>query len=216
MAFKTPNKASEYLRAHLQPTQDELLKEMENYADEHFIPILLPESTAFLSQIVSLIKPSKALEIGTAIGYSGQIILRNGCEKLYTVEIKEEVLQKAKEYFSRAGLSERVVTFLGDASEIIPIMDGKFDFVFMDGPKTRYIEYLPFVKQMLNENGVLLCDNVLYNGMVSGETEIQHSKSTIINGLDKFLTTLRDDTDFTTSILPVGDGMSLSIKRSKR
>lgn len=214
MAFKTPSKSSEYIRAHLRGQTDPLLMEMEKYADEHFVPILLPESTAFLSQIVSLVKPNKALEIGTAIGYSSQIMLRSGAQKLYTVEIKEDILSVAKSFFERAGLTSRVVTFLGDASEIVPLMEGKFDFIFMDGPKTRYIEYLPYLKQMLNNGGILLCDNVLYNGMVAGETETQKSKSTIINGLDKFLTALRDDEDFTTSILPVGDGMSLSIKRS--
>ncbi|MBR2989157.1 MAG: O-methyltransferase [Clostridia bacterium] len=216
MAFKTPSKASEYIRVHLREQNDPLLREMERYADEHFVPILLPESTAFLGQIVSLIKPEKTLEIGTAIGYSSQIILRNGGKKLYTIEIKEDTLAVAKEYFKRAGLEDRVTTFLGDASEIIPLMEGRFDFIFMDGPKTRYIEYLPFVKQMLTDGGVLLCDNVLYNGMVSGETEIQRKKTTIITGLDKFLTALRDDEDFITSILPVGDGMSLSIKRSNK
>ncbi len=213
MAFKTPSIASEYIREHLADERDELLKEMTEYADEHFIPVLLPESSAFLKQIVMLVKPQKTLEIGTAIGYSSQIILKNGGEKLYTIEIKEDTAQKAKEYFARAGLSDRVTLFVGDASEIVPLIDGQFDFIFMDGPKTRYIEYLPHLKKMLKNGGVLLCDNVLYNGMVTGETETQKSKSTIINGLDKFLCALRDDENFTTSILPVGDGMSLSIKK---
>ena len=213
MAFKTPSLTSEYIREHLADERDELLKEMTEYADEHFIPVLLPESSAFLKQIVMLVKPQKTLEIGTAIGYSSQIILKNGGEKLYTIEIKEDTAQKAKEYFARAGLSDRVTLFVGDASEIVPLIDGQFDFIFMDGPKTRYIEYLPHLKKMLKNGGVLLCDNVLYNGMVTGETETQKSKSTIINGLDKFLCALRDDENFTTSILPVGDGMSLSIKK---
>ena len=213
MAFKTPSHTSEYIREHLRPESDALLLEMTEYADENFIPVLLPESAVFLKQIVSLVRPQKTLEIGTAIGYSSQIILRNGGQKLYTVEIKEEMMQKAKEYFARAGLSDRVTCFLGDASEIIPLMQGEFDFIFMDGPKTRYIEYLPHLKKMLKKGGILLCDNVLFNGMVAGDSEFQRKKATIINGLDKFLCALRDDEELTTSILPVGDGMSLSIRR---
>lgn len=83
----------------------------------------------------------------------------------------------------------------------------------MDGPKTRYIEFLPHIMRMLKPGGVLLCDNVLWNGMVTGERETQKSKSTIVHGLDVFLTAICSDPELTTSILPVGDGMSFSIRR---
>lgn len=213
MPFKTPGANSEYIRRLLKPEPDPLLREMTEYADKNFIPVLLPESAAFLAQLIMLKKPAKVLEIGTAIGYSSQIMLRNGAQKLYTVEINEETLDKAKEYFARAGLQKRVTCFLGDASEILPLIEGEFDFVFMDGPKTRYIEYLPHVKRTLKKGGVLLCDNVLFNGMVTGEEELVRKKATIINGLNEFLTAICSDDEFTSSILPVGDGMSLSIRK---
>ena len=212
MPFKTTGKTNDYIRSHLKEEEDALLKEMTEYADANFIPVLLPESSALLKQVVTLLKPKKSLEIGTAIGYSSQLILRNGGQKLYTIEINEEVLTKAKEYFSRANLSERVICYQGDASEILPLMEGEFDFIFMDGPKTRYIEYLPQAKRMLKKGGVLLCDNVLFNGLVAGTEEFQRKKATIINGLDKFITAICEDDDFMTSVLPVGDGMSLSIR----
>lgn len=213
MPFKTPSAASEYIRAHLRPETDPLLREVTAYADEHFVPVLLPESAALLKQIVGFVKPEKSLEIGTAIGYSSLLILRSGGKKLYTIEIKEDLSDRAKSYFDRAGVSDRVTCFLGDAVEILPIMDGSFDFIFMDGPKTKYPFFLPYLKKMLKIGGVLLCDNVLYDGMATGEHELKHSKSTIVNGLDKFLTELCADEDFETSILPVGDGMSLSVKK---
>ncbi len=213
MPFKTPSAASEYIRAHLRPETDPLLCEITAYADEHFVPVLLPESAALLKQIVGFVKPEKSLEIGTAIGYSSLLILRSGGKKLYTIEIKEDLSDRAKSYFDRAGVSDRVTCFLGDAVEILPIMDGSFDFIFMDGPKTKYPFFLPYLKKMLKIGGVLLCDNVLYDGMATGEHELKHSKSTIVNGLDKFLTELCADEDFETSILPVGDGMSLSVKK---
>ncbi len=213
MAFKTPNHVSEYIRSHLAPESDPLICEMLKFADENFVPVLLPESAAFLAQLAYLLKPQKTLEIGTAIGYSSQIILRNGGEKLYTVEINEDMAERAKAYFARAGLSSRVTLFNGDASEIIPLMEGSFDFIFMDGPKTKYIEYLPHLKRMLKKGGALLCDNVLWNGMVTGERDEQHSKATIIHGLERFITAITNDEELLTSILPVGDGMSLSIKK---
>ena len=212
MPFKTTGKTNDYIRSRLAEEKDELLREMTAYADDNFIPVLLPESAALLKQIVMLIRPEKSLEIGTAIGYSSQLILKNGGKKLYTLEIKEELIEKAKEYFARAGLDKRVTCYHGDASEILPLMDGEFDFIFMDGPKTRYIDYLPHVKRMLKKGGVLLCDNVLFNGMVAGTEEFQRKKATIINGLDRFITAICNDEDFETSVLPVGDGMSLSIK----
>ena len=212
MPFKTPNHASEYIRSRLRPESDPILREMLEYADANSIPVLLPESAALLKQIVSLLKPKKSLEIGTAIGYSSQLILRNGGERLFTVEIKEGLVDKAKEYFSRAGLKSRATVFTGDASEILPLMEGNFDFVFMDGPKTRYIEYLPHIMRMLNAGGVLFCDNVMWNGMVTGDEETPRKKSTIVNGLDRFISAVCDDERLMTSLLPVGDGISISIK----
>ena len=213
MPFKTPSGESVYIRRHLAEETDSVLKEMIAFADEHYVPILLPESAALLKQIVMLTRPKKTLEIGTAIGYSSLLILRSGGKKLYTIEIKEDMIDRAKSYFTRAGVSDRVTCFLGDAVEILPIMEGVFDFIFMDGPKTKYPLFFPHLKRMLKIGGVLLCDNVLYDGMATGEREVKHSKSTIVNGLDKFLTDLCADEDFETSILPVGDGMSLSVKK---
>ena len=158
-----------------------------------------------------LVKPQKVLEIGTAIGYSSQLILRNGGERLYTIEIKEELSELAKSYFERAGLNKRATVFTGDAGEILPLMEGEFDMVFMDGPKTKYIEYLPHVMRMLKRGGVLLCDNVTWNGMVTGDEPTPRKKSTIVNGLDKFIAAVCSDERLETSVLPVGDGMSLSI-----
>lgn len=211
MPFKTPGGASEYIRTIIRP-ETGLLKDICDYADLNFIPVLLPETAAFLKQIVRLKNPLKALEIGTAVGYSSQVILRNSGAHLFTVEIDEKRAKKAAEYFESAGFTQRVTQFIGDAGEIVPLIEGEFDFVIMDGPKTRYIEYLPYLKKLLIKGGVMFCDNVFFNGMVSGENEREHKKSTIIDKLDMFLHALTSDDGFETSILPVGDGVSLSIK----
>ena len=92
-------------------------------------------------------------------------------------------------------------------------MSGEFDFIFMDGPKTRYIEYLPYLRKLMAERSAILCDNVLFNGMVSGESDTPKKKATIVVALDKFLRTLMADESLITSVLPVGDGVSFSITR---
>ncbi|MBR2967365.1 MAG: O-methyltransferase [Clostridia bacterium] len=213
MPFKTPGANSIYIRSILPKEKDEKLRQISLYADENMIPVLLPETAAFLKQAVMLKNPKKILEIGTAIGYSGHVILGACDGHLYTIEADEKSLKKANEFFTSSGYKDRVTTYLGDANEIVPLFSGEFDFIFLDGPKTRYIQYLPYLKRMLSPGGILLCDNVLFNGMVSGESEVVKKKATIVNALDLFLRTITSDEDFVTSVLPVGDGVSLSIKK---
>lgn len=213
MLANSTGPCAEYIRSHLKRESDPQLRRMLEYAAEKFIPVLLPESAAFLRQLVMLLKPEKTLEIGTAIGYSGQLILKNGGQRLYTIEINEELAETARKNFAEAGLEKRATVFTGDAGEILPLMEGSFDMIFMDGPKTKYIEYLPQLMRMLKPGGALLCDNVLFSGMVTGEAEYKKSKSTIVQGLDRFLEAVCSDGRLVTSILPVGDGMSLSLRR---
>ncbi|MBO5223489.1 MAG: O-methyltransferase [Clostridia bacterium] len=215
MAFKTPNKTSEYIRSLMKEETDPIYLEINKYADENFIPVLLPETASFLAQIVRLAKPKKILEIGTAIGYSAQIMLRNCDAQLYTVEVEEKRIDVAKKFFEKAGVLDRVTVFLGDAGEIVPMLTGEYDFIFMDGPKTRYIEYLPYLDKLLKKDGILLCDNVLFNGMLSGDAEIIHKKNSIVVKIEEFLQALYHNENYITSVLPVGDGLSLSIKTER-
>lgn len=211
MPFKTPSKTSEYIRELLR--EDARLAPISKYADEKIIPVLLPETAALLKTLVRLKKPAKVLEIGTAIGYSGNVILLNSDAKLYTIEANEASIAVAERFFEQNGLSSRVKIFTGDESEIVPLITGGFDLIFMDGAKTRYIEHLPYLKKLLNKEGLLVCDNVLFNGMVAGENTAVGTKASIVNAMRAFLNALMSDADFDSCILPVGDGVSVSIKR---
>ena len=205
MPFKTPGKTSEYIRELLKlsgvlPWEKRILE----YADKNIIAVLLPETAAFLRQAVMLSKPARILEIGTAIGYSGILMLKAAPSnaKLYTIEYDERRIETAKSFFRDEGLLDRVVFYIS----------GEFDFIFLDGPKAQYFEYLPFLSRALALGGVMLCDNVLYEGMVSGEKEIKNHKGGLVKKLDLFLHKLMADKSLVTSVLPVGDGVSLSIK----
>lgn len=203
-----PNQTNEFIRSLL--CKDERLLELEDYAKHNSVPIILPESAAFLRQICLLKAPKKVLEIGTGIGYSGHIILQNSSAHLFTIDHNEEFLKVAKNFFLNSNLLSRVSFLYGDESDVISNIDGQFDLIFMDGAKSRYLHHLPYLKKMLCSGGILLADNVLFKNMVSGEI-IQSKKKTIVNSLKEFLNQLCNDSDFITSILPVGDGMSLSI-----
>ena len=215
MPFKTPGKTSEYIRELLKlsgvlPWEKRILE----YADKNIIAVLLPETAAFLRQAVMLSKPARILEIGTAICYSGILMLKAAPSnaKLYTIEYDERRIETAKSFFRDEGLLDRVVFYAGDSTEIVPNISGEFDFIFLDGPKAQYCEYLPFLSRALALGGVMLCDNVLYEGMVSGEKEIKNHKGGLVKKLDLFLHKLMADKSLVTSVLPVGDGVSLSIK----
>lgn len=216
MPFKTPSKTSEYIRELLAmrpvaTTERRILQ----YADEHMVAALLPETAAFLRQAVLLRDPRRILEIGAGVGYSGVLMLNAAPRaKLYTIEADEERVRTAKTFFREAGLFDRTVIYCGDATNIVPNLKGKFDFIFLDGPKAQYCEYLPFLRRLLCAGGILFCDNVLYEGMVSGERSIGNHKGGLVGKLDLFLHKLMADETLLSSILPVGDGVSLSIKQS--
>ena len=213
MPFKTPSKTSEFIRSLIGEESDPDIAAVLHYAEEHTIPVLLPEAAAFLKQAVILSAPKKILEIGTAIGYSVMIMLKNSSADLYTVEMDEDSIAAAKRFFAQAGLGARVTVFAGDAAEIVPLLEGSFDFVFLDGPKTRYPVFYPYLNRLLRSGGVLLADNVLFNGMVDGSGVYDRKKATIVSGLDSYIRTAMSDVDMISCILPVGDGLCMSIKK---
>ena len=213
MPFKTPSVTSKYIRSLIPPEPDEDIAAVMRYADEHVCPILLPETAAFLKQIVALARPRKILEIGTSIGYSGMIMLKNSAAELCSVEMDEKCVETAKRFFARAGFKDRARIFIGDACEIVPLLEGEYDFIFLDGPKTRYPVFYPYLKKLLKSGGLLLADNVLFNGMVDGSGERNPKKATIFEGIDRYLRLAFSDADMTSSLLPVGDGLCLSITK---
>lgn len=195
--------------------EGEYLQSLRIAAREEGIPVMLPETSKLLATTVSMKKPENILEIGTAVGYSGSIMLKNAKEnaRLTTIEIEESSANRAKETFKKEGFSERVTLHLGDAEEIIPMMSGSYDFILCDGPKSRYLEFYPYLKKMLRSGGVLFCDNVLFRDYISGEVKNPHRMQTIVNNMRDFLDVLSKDTDFTTTLLDVGDGVTVSVKK---
>lgn len=213
MAYKTTNLTNAYIRELLDFGKEYL--DILSFADENKVPVLLPETSAFLVQILNLSRPNKILEIGTAIGYSGQLLLNNSAKSstLTTIELRNDYIQIATDFFNNAKLFDRVNIINGDAGIVLQELKDEFDFIFLDGPKAQYIKYYPYLKQLLTSGGLLFCDNVLYDGMVSGEIEVPKKKLGLVKKIDLFLKTLCDDESFSTSILPIGDGVSLSIKK---
>lgn len=191
---------------------DDEVKARRALALERGIPVADDETLQFLLVTLAAIRPKRILEIGTAVGLSGTAMLQ-ACPdaRLTTIELEEERYLEAKETFAHFGLSSRVNAYLGDAGEILSMMDGEFDFVFMDGPKAQYEKYLFDLKRLMKTGAVLFADDVLLYGWVSGEQPMPQKRRSIVEKIRGYLQTITADTDFVTSVIDVGDGVALSV-----
>lgn len=192
------------------------LAELRSFAKANFVPIMKPDMEKTFIELIDKTQPKSILEIGTAIGYSGTIMLLTAKNaRLNTIEFDEARIKMAKENFLRAGVDSRVNVFQGDAKEIVRELTGEYDFIFMDGPKGQYIEFLPYLLDVLTVGGTLLCDNVGYMGLTQRAATLpnNHKHITIARNMARFLTEITSRADLETSVFfEIGDGISVSRK----
>jgi caffeoyl-CoA O-methyltransferase len=205
--------ANEYIISKIREN-DELVLEMEKYAEEHNVPIVTKEVAEYLKFIVRSNNIKNVLEVGTAIGYSGILMAKeieknNG--KLYTIEIDEERYNLAQENFKKSGL-KNIVSIKGDAVEEIKKIDENFDFVFIDASKGHYLEFFEDSYKLLNKNGIIFIDNIMFRGYLYKEYPKRFK--TIVRRLNEFIEYLysREGGEFV--LLPFGDGIGLFRKKS--
>lgn len=184
-------------------------QEFREFARVNYVPIVRPQTSKLLIEKIKEINPKSILEIGTAIGYSGILMLENSNAKLVTLEKDEKMFDLATENFKKANLTNRVKIILGDCKEYIFKEEGEFDFIFLDGPKSHYLEYLPHLIKMLSKNGTIFCDNVLFQGLVTANVEPPKKFRTIVNNLRAFLSAVKNDKNLNAQILDIEDGICL-------
>ncbi len=204
---------AEYLDSLL-PLRDPLLEEMEAYAEEHGHPIADPEVAQLMRVILKIRQPRHLIEVGTNIGYS-VVVMGRECgagSVVETIELSPKILGKAKEFVGRAGLSCEVVFHQGAALEVIPKLDGTFDFAFIDAVKTEYDAYLEGLIPRMAAGGVLMFDNLLWKGQVAegAKSEGQRASTAALEELNRKISS---DPRLLTTIVPVGDGVGISIVR---
>jgi len=193
---------------------DERILKLRSAALEREIPVTDDETLCFLLTLLTALKPRRILEIGTAVGLSAAAMLfALPKARLVTVEIDEERYTEAKRNLSELSLSERCVCHLGDAGEIINMMDeDSFDFIFLDGPKAQYVNYLFDLKRVLRRGGVIFADDVLLFGWVDGSSQMPYKRHSIVAKIKEYLEKVTSDADLSTSVIPVGDGVAFSVK----
>jgi predicted O-methyltransferase YrrM len=196
--------------------EDGFLRDLEKYAEDNHIPIIQPETAALLKVLIGIHKPERVLEAGTAIGYSAVIIARamGTSGTVDTIEIDEDMAEAARKNIEIMDLSKRIRVLQGDALEVMECLDTAYDFIFLDAAKGRYIEYFDHAIRLLRPGGLLVSDNVLYKGLVAQNQKVVHKHRTIAVKLKEYLQLLCHDERLNTSIIPIGDGLAVSLKRS--
>lgn len=189
------------------------LEEIANRARKGYIPIIRDNTAQALINVCKEKNPKKILEIGTAIGYSGLLMLQNCQAFLYTIEKDEQRLAEAEKNFKLFGQEARVKLILDDALIALEKLckdNEKFDLIFLDGAKGQYIKYYPLIKKLLNRDGILFTDNIYMHGMVKSEGKIAHKHRSMVVNLRKYIELLKNDKDFTTNFYDIDDGYSIS------
>ena len=199
----------------LEKPNSEILTEIEREAHKDLVPIIRKEMESFLRVILTIKHPKEILELGTAIGYSA-ILMSEACDaKITTIENYEKRIPIAKENFAKAGKQDQIELLEGDALEVMKTLpEAKYDFIFMDAAKAQYINYLPEVMRLLTPGGVLITDNVLQDGdLIQSKFVVRRRDRTIHKRMRGFLEEIKHDDRLETSIVPIGDGIVMAVKK---
>lgn len=201
----------------LEKNNSEILEQIEKEARADGVPIIRKEMESFLRVILSIKKPKKILELGTAVGYSAILMsecLENG-STITTIENYDKRIPVAKENIKKAGKEEVITLLEGDAMEIMPTLQGEsFDFIFMDAAKAQYINFLPEVMRLLKKDGVLISDNVLQEGdLIESKYVVRRRDRTIHRRMRDYMYEIKNNSNLETSIVPIGDGITISVKK---
>ncbi len=200
----------EYIRSLIKTDNLELEKFKKNCIEEHR-PIIQDEVGQFIKVMLNIINPSSILEIGTNVGYSS-IFMCLSLEKrvnITTIEINEDVVEEARRNIAEFGCKANINVICGDAAEVIETIKGNFDIAFIDAAKSHYGLFLEKMLPMMNTGGIIICDNVLFNGYIANDDLVKRRKRTIVKNLRNFLKSISEDNRFETSIIPIGDGIAL-------
>lgn len=190
---------------------DEDFIEERIFAKENRIPIMKLETKEFLKTLLSAKKPKNILEIGTAIGYSSLVFSKYTKANITTIEKSEKMASIAKNNFSKYKKNINLINM--DAKKALNNINQGFDFVFIDANKSQYEYYFKKSINLLNDSGIIVCDNILFRGEVASDELLIRRHITMVKKIRKFLSYITNLDDFVTSIIPIGDGISLSTRR---
>ncbi|MDE5910512.1 MAG: O-methyltransferase [Lachnospiraceae bacterium] len=191
------------------------LNELEQFALKTNVPVIRPQMQSFIKLLLAMKQPKRILEVGTAIGFSALLMSEYGPQdcRITTIEKYEKRIPVAKENFKKAGREEQITLLEGDAAQILKKLDGYYDFIFMDAAKGQYIHFLPDILKLMPEGGILISDNVLQDGdVMESRFAVTRRDRTIHSRMREYLYELKHNEALLTDILPIGDGVTVSVK----
>ena len=190
------------------------LEKIKQKALEEHIPIIMDDTLEVIEKYLKGNKPHKILEIGTAVGYSAicftEILAEDG--QIDTIERDTERVKEAKENIKKAEVENKINIYEGDAVEILPTLKNKYDVIFIDAAKGKYPFFLKEALRMLNTNGIIFADNILYKGYVMSDYN-KHKQRTAVRNLREYIKEVNENPELETEILEVGDGLAISKKK---
>ncbi|MCI5650557.1 MAG: O-methyltransferase [Fusicatenibacter sp.] len=195
------------------------LEELEKQAKEDRVPVIRREMQSFLKVFLKMKKPKRILEVGTAVGFSAVFMAEYGESdaQITTIENFDKRIPIARANFEKSGFADRITLMEGDAAEVMRTLDGPYDFVFMDAAKGQYIHFLPEVLRLLDQEGVLITDNVLQDGdVIESRFAVERRNRTIHRRMREYLYELKHNPGLLTSIIPLGDGIAVTVKGSHK
>jgi len=201
----------------LLPKSEGILAELEEYAEQNHVPIVTKDVASLLSILIKSTHTKSILEIGTAIGYSSILMGKAAGDnfRITTIEKNQEMINIASQNIKKAGYENNITILGGDASEILQSINDKYDMIFIDAAKGQYMDFLKLSFGNLKVGGLFICDNVLFRGMVAERSLLIRRKITIVKRLKKFLSYISDHEAMDTTVIPIGDGVSISMKKKE-
>lgn len=200
----------------METENNEILEVIEREALDSYVPIIRKEMQSFLKLLLSIQKPMRVLEVGTAVGFSALLMseyLPDGAT-ITTIENYDKRIPIARKNFERAGKEHMITLLEGDAQEVLKTLEGEYDFIFMDAAKGQYIHFLPDILRLLRAGGLLVSDNVMQEGtIVESRFGVERRDRTIHARMREYLYVLKHHEALITSIVPLGDGVALSVKK---
>lgn len=210
------NKVIDFLRGYLPPANEKMAALAEECRKE-WIPLVQPEVGQFLQVLVRIKGARRILEIGTGIGYSTILLAKSLPQDghIHTIEIDPERHKRAVRNFQDHNVAGLITPLLGDATEILPTLEGAFDLIFIDAAKGQYPEMFQKIWPLLEPGGVLILDNILLNGWVVNFTWPERRKKTMVVRMRAVLETISTHPLLSTSVIPMGDGIAVCVRRNE-
>lgn len=208
-----------YFLRTIQPLEDGIVGEVQREAMEEGVPVIQPEVARLIGVLLSIKRPTRILEIGTAVafsaGFMSQYLQPGG--QITTIERFEVMQVQAKENIKKMGLADRITMLEGDAAQILPTLEPPYDVIFLDGAKGQYNQFLPECLRLLPVGGILIADNVLQEGIIAkSRFSVPRRQRTIHKKMRNFLWSISHDERLETSIIPIGDGIAICHKIAEK